>query len=98
MALVWEKSNKNLRKSHKSPFVVILNITLCSVDVNISTVYIVLEKCAVEFVACPFVASRLTIIAALPGTMYRNNTKLGESFKRLFLVLLAVLHVGKSMQ
>ena len=32
------KATKDLRKSHKSPFVVVLNITLCSLDVNISAV------------------------------------------------------------
>ena len=30
---------KELRKSHKSLFVVVLNITLCSLDVNISAVH-----------------------------------------------------------
>ena len=30
------ESHKDLRKSHKSPFVVVLSITLCSLYVNIS--------------------------------------------------------------
>ena len=38
LALVREKATKDLRKSHKSPFVVVLNITLCSLDVNINDV------------------------------------------------------------
>ena len=29
---------KKLRKSHKLPFVVVLNITMCSLDVNINVV------------------------------------------------------------
>ena len=32
------KSQKDLRKSHKSLFVILLNITLCSLNVNISVV------------------------------------------------------------
>ena len=42
-----------------------------------------------------FVASRLTIFAALPRTLDRSNAKLGEGIKRLFKGLLAVLCVGK---
>ena len=38
LALVREKATKDLRTLHKSPFVVVLNITLCSLDVNISAV------------------------------------------------------------
>ena len=33
------ESHKDMRKSHKSLFVVVLNITLCSLDVNISAVH-----------------------------------------------------------
>ena len=36
MARKGEK--QNLRKSHKSPFAVVLNTTLCSLDVNIRVV------------------------------------------------------------
>ena len=36
LSLVREKATKKLRKSHESPFVVVLNITLCSLYVNIS--------------------------------------------------------------
>ena len=32
------KATTDLRKSHKSLFVVVLNVTLCSLDVNISAV------------------------------------------------------------
>ncbi len=67
---------KDLRKSHKSPFVVVLNIGLCSLDVNISTVHTNAsdkgqERCY-PWKTCPyrlqrvqFVASRLTIFAVL---------------------------------
>ena len=34
----WRKPQKDLRKSHKSPFVLVLNTTLCSLDFNISVV------------------------------------------------------------
>ena len=32
------KPQTDLRKSHKSPFVIVLNTTLCSLDINISVV------------------------------------------------------------
>ena len=38
LALMREKSEKNLRMPHKSPFVIVLNFALCSLDVNISAV------------------------------------------------------------
>ena len=38
LALGGRNPTKDLRKSHKSPFVVVLNITLCSLYVNISAV------------------------------------------------------------
>ena len=36
--LLREKATKDLKKSHKLPFVVVLNTTLCSLDVNIGVV------------------------------------------------------------
>ena len=38
LALVRENATKDRRKSHKSPFVIDLNIRLCSLDVNIGVV------------------------------------------------------------
>ena len=35
---LWVVREEDFRKSHKSPFVVVLNITMCSLDVNISVV------------------------------------------------------------
>ena len=39
LALMRGKSDKNLRMPHKSPFVIVLNFALCSLDVNISAVH-----------------------------------------------------------
>ena len=85
LAFVREESHKDLRKWHKSPFVVVLNITLCSLDVNISAVRTTVSdkgeerrrryfgKRAVSFAACP-----------VSRTMDRSNAKLGEGVKHLF--------------
>ena len=62
---------KDLRKLHKSPFVVVLNTTLCSLDVNIDQ-------------RVQFVASQFSIFAALPRAMNRNNAKLSEGMNSLF--------------
>ena len=85
---------KDLRKLHKSSFVIVLNITLCSLDFNISAVRTTasdkgqerrypLKMCPYHLQFVHFVASRLIIIAALPRTMNRSNAKLGDGVKRL---------------
>ena len=84
---------KDLRKSHKSPFVIVLTITLCSLDVNISSVCTTASDKGQEqrcpWITClyrlqcvqtgQFVASRLTIFAAQPRTMDRCNVKLARA-------------------
>ena len=94
LAFVKEESHKDFRKSHKSPFVVVLNITLCSLDVNISAVRTTASDKGEErryFGNAPyrlqrvrFVASRRTIFRALSRTMDRSNAKLGEGVKHSF--------------
>ena len=85
---------KDLRMAHKSLFVVVLNITLCSLDV-ISAVHTTASDEGQErrypwktrpycLQRVQFVASRLTIFAALPKSMDRSNPKLGEGGKHLF--------------
>ena len=89
---------KDPRKLHKSPFVIVLNITLCLLDFNISAVRTTasdmgqerrypLRTCPYHLLRVHFVASRLIIFAALPRTMYRSNAKLGEGVKRLCYVV-----------
>ena len=89
------QATKDLRKSHKSPFLVVLNTTLCSLDVNISTIRTTASDKEQErrypwnthpyHLPCvQFVTFRLTIFAALPRTMDRSNAKLVEGVTRLF--------------
>ena len=94
--LLWgRKVTEYLRKLHKSLFVVVLNITLCLLDVNISVVrttaldkgqerHYLWKACLYRLQLVHFVAYQLTIFAALPRTMDRSNVKLSEGVKCLF--------------
>ena len=95
MALVRDKSDKRPQKVAQVAVVIILNITPCSLDVNISAVRTTALhkgqerhypwKTRLYRLQCvPFVASWLTIFAELPRTMHRSNAKLGEGVKHLF--------------
>ena len=95
-----EKATKHLRKSHKSPFVVVPSITLCSLDVNISAVRSTASDKGQErrypwkthpyrLQRVQFVASQLKIFTALPRTMDKSKAKLGEGVKRLLAVFRA---------
>ena len=95
LSFVRKKSNESPQKVAQVPFVVIRNITLHSLDVNISAVRATASDKEKERLypwkthlyhlqRVQFVASRLTIFAALPRTMDRSNTKLGEGIKCLF--------------
>ena len=104
------RPQKTKRKSHKLLLFVVLNIMLCSLDINISAVCTTALGKRQEWrypwkthqyhlQHVQFVASQLTIFTALPRTMDRSNAKLGEGVKRLFYGLLAVFCIGKlSMQ
>ena len=51
--LFWErKATKHLRKSHKSPFVIVLNITLCSFDININAVHTTASRLTLSWCVC----------------------------------------------
>ena len=96
LALVREKSDKDLRMPHKSPFVIVLNITLfigCQYQrcphycLGQGTgAPLSLENAAVSFAACP-----VTIFAALPRAIDRSNAKLGEDVKQNSKVCLLCL-------
>ena len=91
------ESHKRPQKSHKSLFVVILNITLCLVDINISAVRTTAsdkgqEQCyrwenvPVLFAACPLCGFPTYNLHSTAGrTMDRSNAKLIEGVKCLFL-------------
>ncbi len=90
-----EKATKHLRKSHKSPFVIVPSVTLCTLNVNISAKRSTASDKGQErrypwnmrpyrLQHVQFVASRLTIFTALLRTMDRSNAKRGKGVKRLF--------------
>ena len=77
------KATTDQKKLHKLPFVVVLNITLYSLDMNISSVGTTASGNRQErrypWITCPyrlqhvqFVASQLTIFTALPRTIDRT--------------------------
>ena len=110
-AISWLAWERKATKHHKSLFVAVLNITLCSLDVNISAIrstasdkgqerrYPWKTRTYIDWQRVQFVISGLTIFAALPRRMDRSNVKLDEDVKRLFYSLQAMFRAVKlSMQ
>ena len=98
------KATQRLPKVAQVPFLVALNITLCSLDVDICAVRTTASErdrsdtLSVENATVSFAAwlPDLTIFAALPRGMDKSNAKLGEGgVKHLIKVLLAVSRIGK---
>ena len=88
-----EKSHKDLRKLYKSLFVVVLSITLCSLDVNISVVCTTASDKRLErrylWKTRTYHLQRVHFVASQPIMQHCleqwSNAKLDEGVKRFFV-------------